>query len=158
MRALALRLAGVALAFSCLSLPAWAADPYDEAADARAELSSAKAAAASERRPLLVVFGANWCPDCRVLDQAFKQGPAAGLIAKQFKVVKINVGRFDRNVDLAQALGVPLKKGIPAVAVVSPQGPVVHVTQQGELASARSMGDQAIHDYFAQIAAKASGS
>jgi hypothetical protein len=31
-------------------------------------------------------------------------------------VVKVDVGPFDRNVDLAQRYGVPLRKGIPTVA------------------------------------------
>lgn len=125
--------------------------PYDEAADARAQIQTALAEAGPAKLPVLVVFGANWCGDCKVLDMAFKEGAAAPLMAKNFKVVKVNVGRFDRNVDIAEGYGVPLKKGIPAVAVLSPQGQVVYTTQAGELASARSMGDQAIYDFFVKV-------
>src|SRR4029450_10143548 len=85
---------------------------YNEAADARAEIRAALDEASKARGPVLVVVAANWCGDCKVLDMAFKSGASAPLIQKNFKVVKVNVGRFDRNVDIADSYGVPLKSGI----------------------------------------------
>lgn len=140
------------LATLALAATAWAAPgPYDEAADARAEIRAAQADAARAQLPLLVVFGANWCGDCKVLDMAFKEGAAAPLIARSFRVVKVDVGRFNRNLDIAEAYGVPLKRGIPAVAVLSPAGQVVYATKAGELADARNMGDRSIHDFFVRV-------
>ena len=128
---------------------------YDEAADARLEIQQGLARAAAAEVPLLVVFGANWCPDCRVLDLALKSGASAALIARDFRIVKVDVGRFDRNLDLAEAYGVPLKKGIPAVAVLSPRGKVIYATRAGELADARTMGDAGIHDFFKRVSTQA---
>ena len=132
------------------SLAAHAGPPaiYDEGADAKAAIKAALAEAAPAKLPVLVVFGANWCGDCRMLDMTFKTGPSAPLIARHFKVVKVDVGRFDRNVDIAEAYRVPLKKGIPAVAVLSPQGKLLYATEGGELADARKMGDQGVYDFF----------
>ena len=129
--------------------------PYDEGVDAKAQVSATLAQAARERLPTLIVFGANWCGDCRVLEQAFKSGASAPLIAQSFKVVKVDVGRFDRNTDIAQRYGVPLKLGIPAVAVVSPDGKLLYATRGGELADARHMGDRGIYDFFAKVASRA---
>jgi hypothetical protein len=56
-------------------------------------------------------------------------------------------------VDIAAAYGVPLKKGIPAVAVLSARGEVIYATRAGELADARSMGDRGIHDVFVKVSA-----
>jgi len=128
-----------------------ATGPYDEAADAKADIRAAIADAGQADLPVLVVFGANWCGDCKVLDMAFKTGASAPLIRKNFRVVKVDVGRFDRNLDVAQSYGVPLKKGIPAVVVLSPQGKVVYATRAGELADARNMGDTAIYEFFARV-------
>jgi protein disulfide-isomerase len=125
--------------------------PYDETADAKAQIDAALAQASQAKLPVLVVFGANWCGDCKMLDLAFKEGVSAALIAKNYKVVKVNVGRFDRNSDIAALYGVPLKSGIPAVAVLSAQGKVIYATQAGELADARSMGDQGIFEFFSKI-------
>lgn len=146
----------ILLALAALSFSALAASgPYDETADARAQVASAISDAAKTKVPVLVVFGANWCGDCQILDLAFKQGAAAPLIAKHFKVVKVNVGRFDRNMAIAQKYGVPLKKGIPAVAVLSPKGKVLYATKAGELADARTMGDRGIYDFFVRVSGTA---
>ena len=141
-------------AFSAFSAASHAAPgPYDEAADAKAQIQAARAEAAAAGLPVLVVFGANWCGDCKMLDLAFKEGASAALMARSFKVVKVDVGRFDRNTDIADSYGVPLKKGIPAVAILSRQGKVVYATQAGELADARQMGDKGIFDFFTKAAA-----
>lgn len=41
----------------------------------------------------------------------------------------------------------------PAVVVLSAHGVPVFATKTGELADARKMGDTAIHDFFARVAA-----
>jgi thiol-disulfide isomerase/thioredoxin len=121
---------------------------YDEAADARADIDRALAQAAAGGRQVLVVFGANWCGDCRVLDLSMQQGRLKPLIEAKFVVAKVDVGRFDRNVDLAQRYGVPLKKGIPTVAVLGADGRAAFATTGGELADARSMGEDALVRFF----------
>ena len=132
-----------------VALACQAADlAYDETADAKAEIKQALAQAATTGVPVLVVFGANWCGDCKILDLAFKQGASAPLIAREFKVVKVNVGRFDRNVDIAQSYGMPLKNGIPAIVVLSPQNQVLYITRDGELADARNMGENGIYEFL----------
>ena len=83
---------------------------------------------------------------------SFKTGPSAPLIQQHFTWVKVNVGKFDRNLDIAEGYGVPLKKGIPAIAVLSPAGKVIYATKSGELADARNMGDTAIFDFLAKVA------
>lgn len=151
-----MRLLTASLLLSTL-LTAHAGPPaiYDEGADAKAAITATLADAEKAKLPVLVVFGANWCGDCRMLDATFKSGPSAPLIAKSFKVVKVDVGRFDRNVDIAERYQVPLKKGIPAVAVLSPQGKLLYATAGGELANARKMGDLGVLDFFTQITAAA---
>jgi protein disulfide-isomerase len=135
-------------------LQAHAAAPvYDEAADAKAEIRSTLVQAQRAKVPVLVVFGANWCTDCKILDMAFKGGASAPLVQKYFKVVKVNVGKFDKNLDIAESYGVPLKNGIPAVVMLSPAGKVIYATRAGELADARNMGDTAIYEFFAKVAA-----
>jgi thioredoxin 1 len=128
-----------------------ATGPYDEVADAKMDIGAVLTDASKSRRPVLVVFGANWCGDCKMLDAAFKTGAAAPLIAKNFHVVKVNVGKFDRNVDIAEFYGVPLKKGIPAVVMLTAQGKPLYATRSGELADARAMGDRGVYDFFAKV-------
>lgn len=122
--------------------------PYDESADAKAAVQQALTDAKAAQVPVLVIFGANWCEDCRALDLALKNGPNAELMAKEFKVVKVDVGNFNRNLDMDRAYGDPIKKGIPAAVVLSPDAQVLYATRAGELANARRMSESGIHDFF----------
>ena len=90
------------------------------------------------------MFGANWCEDCRALDKAL-QGTSHTLIQGKFDVVKIDVGNFDKNLELDARYGHPIKTGIPAVVVVDADNQVIYSTKGGELANARRMGEQGIY-------------
>ena len=129
--------------------------PYDEKADATTDVQHAIAAAHREHKQVLLVFGANWCPDCRALDQAM-HGSSQHLIEGRFEVVKVDVGNFDKNLELAMRYGNPIAKGIPAVVVLSSANQVVYATRNGELANARQMSEQGIFDFLSQKVAVAS--
>ena len=134
-----------------LAHTAWAADlPYDEQANAQAQVTQALSTAQQEKKPVLLVFGANWCPDCRALDKAL-HGKSQALINGKFVVVKIDVGHFDKNLELAQSYGNPIKKGIPAAVLISPDNRVLYSTKAGELANAREMGDDGIYDFLVKV-------
>ena len=148
-----IRALAIALLCAC-NVVAAATGAYDESADAPAEISSALRSANRSNTDVLVVFGANWCGDCKVLDQWFKSGKVSSLIAAEFTVVKVDVGRFDRNVAIATQYGVPLKQGIPAVAVLDASGRLKSATRAGELADARKMGEDGILAFFTKLAAR----
>lgn len=126
--------------------------PYDERADAKAALQLALAAAKAANQPVFVVFGANWCEDCRALDKAMHAEPSASLIARSFQVVKIDVGNFDRNQDIVATYDNPTKKGIPAAVLLAPGGRAIYATRVGELSSARRMGENGIHEFLIDVA------
>ena len=136
-----------------MSTLAWAAGPapYDESRDAKADVRQALAEARKTNAPVLLIFGANWCEDCRALDAALSTGRNAELVKSEYKVVKIDVGRFDRNTDLDTAYGHPTKKGIPAAVILSPQNEVLYATRLGELADARHMSETGIYDFFRKV-------
>jgi thioredoxin 1 len=129
--------------------------PYNETADAKLDIKQALSQPAAVKRPVIIVFGANWCGDCKMLDSAMKNGASAPLLSRDFKIVKVNVGHFDKNLDVAKDYGVPLQMGIPAVAIVSTNNQVVYVTREGELANARKMGDDGIYEFFKRVTAGA---
>ena len=143
----------LSLALALGAALATAADrPYDPSADAKAQIQTALSQAAAANQPVLLIFGANWCQDCRALDKSLHTGRNAELIAHEFKVVKVDVGNFDHNVDIATQYGNPIKKGIPAAVIVSPQNKVLYATQGGELADARRMSDEGVYDFFHRAA------
>jgi protein disulfide-isomerase len=145
-----------ALFLAFLAVAAIAADnPYTETADAKLDIRQALAQATTAKTPVIVVFGANWCGDCKMLDSAMKTGASAPLLKRDFKIVKVNVGHFNKNLDVAKAYGVPLAKGIPAVVIISTNNAVLYATREGELANARKMGDNGIYEFFKRVTATA---
>lgn len=143
-------LAGITL----LATTAWGADwPYDEHADATQDIRQALKLAQADHKKVLLVFGANWCGDCRELDKAM-HGSSQALIQGRFDVVKIDVGNFDKNLEIAQRYGNPIKMGIPAVVVLDRRDRVIYSSKGGELANARKMGEQGIYDFLSQKVAQ----
>ncbi len=145
-------LAALTLALAAAAATHAAEGPYNEAADAKAEVTQALSRAKGAKKPVLVIFGANWCKDCRALDAAIKGGRNAELLAREFEVVKVDVGNFDRNLDLAVQYGNPIKKGIPAAVIVSADNRLLFATKAGELADARSMGEGDVYEFFTKAA------
>lgn len=131
--------------------------PYNEKADGPADVKHALKVAQADHKKVLLVFGANWCKDCRDLDRAM-HGSSLPLIEGKFEVVKIDVGNFDKNLSLAEHYGNPIKMGIPAVVELSAADQVIYSTKGGELADARKMGERGIYDFLsAKLAVPPSG-
>lgn len=101
---------------------------YREDANAAAEIKQALATAASEHKRVLLDFGGNWCIDCHVLENAFHQPRIAPLLNSNFVVVHVNVGQYDKNLDLAKRYRVNLEKGVPSLAVLNARGVVLYST------------------------------
>ena len=139
---------GSLLVASCVRGPSESV--YDEKADAGKEIAAAVAEASRAGKRVILVFGANWCFDCRTLDAQMHKADLPPLIEKNFVVVKIDVGRMDENLDIAANYGVPVKNGIPALAVLNGKGRLLYAQDQGQFASARQMSHESIKAFFEQ--------
>ena len=112
---------------------------YEKDADAKAEIRSALAKAARTHKRVILDFGGNWCYDCHVLEAAFHQDDVSPLVRNGFVVVHVDIGKMDKNLDVAQKYQVPIDKGVPALAVLAPDGTLLYSQQHGEFESARNM-------------------
>ncbi len=134
----------------------WADDknPYDEAANAKEQIQAALKSAKAANKAALIVFGANWCGDCKMLNMEMHRGELAKLVNDRLVVVKVDVGRFDRNKDVTAEYGNVVKKGIPSVAMLHTDGTVAYQTDGGELADARKMGRDGVTKFFGAMLEK----
>ena len=87
--------------------------------------------------------GANWCPDCRRLDADLQQPALGAPVGERFVVVKVDVGRFDRNGRVVNQLGNPVDRGIPALALLDGSGRPLGSVTGPQLATLRQSGDPA---------------
>lgn len=123
-------------------------DIYPASVDAHAEIKEAEQKALLDHKRVLLVFGANWCFDCHVLDLAFHRPDFVPVISR-FEVVHVDIGDDGKkNNDIAKEFDVPLKKGIPALAVVEGTGKLLVSQKNGEFENARAMTPQAILEFL----------
>jgi thiol:disulfide interchange protein len=115
------------------------ANLYHDDADAKKEIEEALKSTAPTRKRILLVFGANWCYDCHVLDQALHQGEAGHIVSEDFLLVHVDIGEGEKNLDLVKLYKIPLEKGVPALAVLESDGHLLYSSGQGEFEAARRM-------------------
>lgn len=114
-------------------------DLYPADANAQEEIKQALKRAVVERKRVLLVFGANWCYDCHVLDRALHEGPAGKIVGESFLLVHVDIGEGEKNADLVKLYRIPLDKGVPAVAILNGEGKLLYSSGDGEFESARTM-------------------
>jgi len=112
---------------------------YPTNADANQEIQEALKRAAAEKKRVLLVFGANWCYDCHVLDRALQEGAAGKLVNESFLLVHVDIGEGEKNPEIVKTYRIPLNRGVPAVAVLSGDGKLLFSSGDGEFESARTM-------------------
>ena len=142
-----------AVLLAAASSAALAAEPMYPAIDrAKPDIDSALKEAAASKRRVIVDFGGNWCTDCKILDINMKKPENAALLRKNFVVVHVNVGDkgISDNFDVAERYGIPLKKGVPALAVLESDGRVVYAQKAGEFENMRKMDPQSVNDFLTQ--------
>ena len=114
-------------------------DLYPANADAKKEIDEALHKAVKDKKCVLLVFGANWCYDCHVLDRALHEGEAGQIVKERFVLVHVDIGEGGKNLDLAKKYKTPLDKGVPAVAILRDDGELLYSSGDGEFESARTM-------------------
>lgn len=99
---------------------------YDEKADAARDISRARERAKKDNRRVLVMWGENKCEFCAYLNQLMHTDPRIKqLIETEYDWIKVDIGKFDKNIDLANNQQVPIDKpgfGAPALCVIEPGG------------------------------------
>jgi len=98
---------------------------YDEAADAKARVADAIKAANVDDIRVLINWGANNDDGSAIFAQALRTPVVSKTrySADEYKVVNVNVGHLDANLDLAKAYGARLVAGaLPALTVLDQKG------------------------------------
>ena len=114
---------------------------YKANANAAQDIRRALLAAGKQRKNVLLDFGGNWCIDCHILENAFHQPRIAPLLNDNYIVVHVDVGKYNKNLDLAKKYHVNLQKGVPSLAVLDAMGKVLYATDDFERARMMSEDD-----------------
>jgi thiol:disulfide interchange protein len=101
---------------------------YDEKADAKKDIAKAVARAKKDNKRVLVMYGANWCGWCHKLHDLFESDrEVRRALRYDYELVLVDIGRFDKNLDVYDGFGADRKAGVPFLIVLGSDGkPVVH--------------------------------
>lgn len=121
---------------------------YDEFADAKRDVAAALMSAAASGKLVVLVFGANWCPDCRAFDADMTAPDLGSTIELNYVTVKIDVARFNKNTDIAKSYGLALRRGIPAAVILRASGNSVDVVDGRQMEGLRAGGRPALVTFF----------
>lgn len=126
--------------------------PYDATRNADADVGAAKTKAKGNHKLLLIDLGGNWCGDCRVLAGVMNLPEVKAFIEKHYVEVSVDVGRFDRNLQVPAHYGITKRlEGVPSVLIVDPKtDKLLNAGRVSALADARSMTPQALANWLAQ--------
>jgi thiol:disulfide interchange protein len=121
---------------------------YSAEADPKADIAAALKQARREHKRVLLAFGGDWCGDCQVLEIYLHQPPNLELFDKNFLLVHIDIGHTDKNLDVAEKYGIPLSQGVPALAVLDPNGKILYSQKTGEFGDMRYMQPTSVTDFL----------
>lgn len=102
----------------------------------------------SEGKQALVIFGANWCPDCRLLEGTLQMPTVKKFMEENYSILHIDLGKYDINMSLLEVLGIPKQEGVPRVVIFDNQGKSLNLETNDRWRTARDSKQQEIFNYF----------
>jgi thiol-disulfide isomerase/thioredoxin len=132
-------------------LPIVSMNIYDEKANADQVVDAAMAKAKKDHKLLMIDLGGNWCPDCVVLHNLMLMPAMAKFMDTHYVVAMVDVGKFDRNPQIAARYGYKDKLvGVPTILVVDPAtNKLVNPNDVFALKTAGHQTPQDLADYLA---------
>ncbi len=123
---------------------------YPDGAQAEGDITAALAKAAREKKRVLLDFGGNWCGDCQVLEIYFHAPANRNLLESNYVLVPVNIGQYDENLQIAARYGVPVSRGVPALAVLDSSGQLLYSQRNGEFESMGRLDPTAVTAFLLQ--------
>ena len=122
--------------------------PYDEKVVDSLQLDEFIDLSISKGKQPVVIFGGNWCPDCRILEGTLAMPTIKKFLQQHYQVMHIDIGRYDRNMELMNHLNIESKKGVPRVVILDLEKNIVNSSTSSEWTTARDRKQQEIYNYF----------
>ena len=99
----------------------------------------------------IVIFGANWCPDARLLEGVIKLPAVKNFLEKNVNVLNIDVGNYEMNTELFSFFDKNIEEGIPRVFIMDRKGKTLNLHVNDTMRKARDLTTQDIFNYLQEI-------
>lgn len=96
----------------------------------------------------IIIFGGNWCPDCRILEGTLQLPTIKKYMIEHYEIMHVDVGRYDKNMNLISYFKIPKEEGVPRVLVFDTNKNILNMETTKEWTTARNRKQQEIFNYF----------
>jgi thiol-disulfide isomerase/thioredoxin len=105
----------------------------------------------AENKQPIIIFGANWCPDCRIFSGTIDIPKINEFIETYFNILYIDVKRYEINMNLIEYFDIPAEEGIPRVLVFDFNKNIINKSSTTEWRTARDRSSQDIFNFFQEM-------
>ena len=103
---------------------------------------------AQNKKQPIVIVGANWCPDARLLEAILQLPSVKQFLDGTCSILNVDVGNYERNTELFKFFDVGIETGIPRVFILDINGETLNMDSNDRMRTAREQSPQDIFDYF----------
>lgn len=101
-----------------------------------------------QNKQSIIIFGANWCPDARLLEAVMQLKLIKKYLDKHSNILHIDVSDFEINTELFKVFDKNIRDGIPRIFIMDRKGKNINLQDNDTMRKARELSTQDIFDYF----------
>ena len=125
--------------------------PYDGNEISIEEVNKFLSQSIAENKQPIIIFGANWCPDCRIFSGTIDIPKINEFIETYFNILYIDVKRYEINMNLIKYFDISAEEGIPRVLVFDFNKNIINKGSTTEWRTARDRSSQDIFNFFQEM-------
>ena len=122
--------------------------PYNGSEYSTNDLNEFISNAITKDKQPIIIFGANWCPDCRIFSATMDIPKIKSYIDKNFEVLYVDVKRYEINMSLMEEFGIEPAEGIPRLLIFDKNRKLINSSNTTEWRTARDRTSQEIFNFF----------
>ncbi|MDB4243255.1 thioredoxin family protein [Gammaproteobacteria bacterium] len=96
----------------------------------------------------IIIFGANWCPDARLLEAILQLPSVRQFLDSKCNTLNVDVGDYEINTELFKYFDSEIETGIPRVFILDVNGKALNMDSNDKMRTARQQSPQEIFNYF----------
>ena len=123
-------------------------EPYSGMLIADDELKKFIDLSVEQNKQSIIIFGANWCPDARLLEAVMQLKLVKKYLDKHSNILHIDVGDYEINTELFNVFDENIRDGIPRIFIMDRKGRNINLHDNDTMRKARELSTQDIFDYF----------
>jgi thiol-disulfide isomerase/thioredoxin len=104
-----------------------------------------------QNKQSIIIFGANWCPDARLLEAVMQLKLIKKYLDKHSNILHIDVGDYEINTELFKVFDKNIRDGIPRIFIMNRKGRNINLQDNDTMRKARELSTQDIFDYFQEF-------